>query len=114
MSSFAGVGGVQVCSIKENNFQLPDSLLESIKSASMAAFNITPPPKPDETISHSKYAIKLDNDLVKKYEDRIVAKNRRERILPPIKLHTCTFTLGLLEFLIGISIYFIFKNPLQI
>ncbi len=56
------------------------------------------PPKPNlkvpETISDAKYALNMDDELVKKYEDRFVAKKRRERILPPIKLHTCTFTLG--------------------
>ena len=80
--------------MKENTFSLPDSVKERIKTETFATFNLPIPKKPAETISDSKYAIRIDDNLISKYEHRFVAKRRKERILPPIKLYTCTFTLG--------------------
>ena len=85
---------MELMNLKENSYNLPDDVKNKIKSDSLAAFNIQPPPKPKETIGDSKYALNMDDNLIKKYEDRFVAKRRKERILPPIKMHTCTFTLG--------------------
>ncbi len=81
--------------MKENTFSLPDLIKERIKTETLASLNLTIPKKPVETISDPKYKLKLDENLISKYEDRFVAKRRKERILPPIKLHTVTFTLGL-------------------
>lgn len=83
--------------MKENNYNLPDAVKDQIKSDTLASFGMPPPKKPVETISDPKYSLKMDDNLIKKYEDRFIAKRRKERILPPIKLHTCTFTLGLFE-----------------
>ncbi len=81
--------------MKENTFSLPDVVKERIKTETLASLNLPIPKKPVETISDPKYKLKLDENLISKYEDRFVARRRKERILPPIKLHTCTFTLGL-------------------
>ncbi len=80
--------------MKENTFCLPDLVKERIKYETLASLNLPLPKKPVETISAPKYKLTIDDDLISKYEHRFIAKQRKERVLPPIKLHTCTFTLG--------------------
>ena len=46
--------------------------------------------------SEPKYSIKFDNDLLKRYEQKISLKNRRERVLPPIKHWTTTLMLSII------------------
>ena len=80
--------------MKENSYSLPDSVKEKIKSESYAAFGLPQPPKPVETIGNEKFKIRIDDNLINKYESKFKASQRKERILPPIKHVTATFTLG--------------------
>jgi hypothetical protein len=99
-------GGIQVCSMKEDNYNLPDNVLEQIKQSTLSAASINPSILTNQKsienyISDPKYALKFDSnsssynqDLLKKYEKKIVVKNRKERILPPIRHWTSTYMLG--------------------
>ena len=67
--------------MKDNTYQLPDAVKDRIKSESLAQFNLPPPPKPVETIGDKKFAIKMDDNLIKKYENtHIVTSIIRNRI----------------------------------
>ncbi len=90
-----GVGGIQICAMKEDNFALPDSVMESIRTSTLGVVQKTLEPY----ISDPKYALKFDSssyhqELLKKYEPKVVAKNRRERVLPPIRHWTSTYMIG--------------------
>ncbi len=92
-----------MCAMKEDNYNLPDSILEQIKSSTLAAASnnssiLSNQKSIENYIGDPKYALKFDSnnnqDLLKKYEKKVIAKNRKERILPPIKHWTSTYMLG--------------------
>lgn len=90
--------------MKEDNYNLPDNILETIKSSTLAAANNNPSILSNQKsienyIGDPKYSLRFDSnvynqDLLKKYEKKVVAKNRKERILPPIRHWTSTYMLG--------------------
>ena len=91
--------------MKEDSYNLPDNVLEQIRSSTFAAATMNPSilstqKSIEHYISDPKYALRFDSssynqELLKKYEKKIVSKNRKERILPPIKHWTTTYTLGI-------------------
>ena len=111
--------------MKEDNYNLPDNILEQIKSTTLAAASnnssiLSTQKSIENYIGDPKYTLRFDSnpynqDLLKKYEKKVVAKNRKERILPPIKHWTSTYMLGKLLTLNKIChFYFISKINIQL
>lgn len=91
--------------MKEDSYNLPDNVLDQIRSTTLAAASLNPslittPKSIENYITDPKYSLKFDysnvynQELLKKYENKIITKQRKERILPPIKHWTSTYMLG--------------------
>lgn len=91
--------------MKEDNYNLPDNVLDQIRTNTLAAASVnssllSSQRSIENYISDPKYELKFDysssfnQDLLKKYEKKIVTKHRKERVLPPIKHWTSTYMIG--------------------
>jgi hypothetical protein len=98
-----GVNGNLVCSINENEYKLSENVKRKIecmfKTPSISRLNTdTDQPKQD-FITDPKYKLRFNSDynreLLNSYMKYIQPKNVKERILPPIKHWTATYSLGL-------------------
>jgi hypothetical protein len=98
-----GVNGNLVCSINENEYKLPENVKRKIedmfKTPSLNKLNIDSQQPRQDYITDPKYKLRFNSDynrdLLNSYMKYIKPKNIKERVFPPIKHWTATYTLGL-------------------
>jgi hypothetical protein len=95
LKTIVGIDGVQVCSMKENEYKLPNELKQKIFFQNNNNFKAQ---SREDYITDSKYKIAFNNDhnqkLLNNYVNYLRPKNLKERIFPPIKHWTATYHLG--------------------
>ena len=98
-----GVNGNLVCSMNENEYKLPENVKRKIeamfKTPSINKLNTDSHQPRVEYITDPKYKLGFNSDynkdLLNSYMKYIKPKNLKERVFPPIKHWTATYSLGL-------------------